>query len=112
MTIEQIVGNPVEEGAKMKSFGKNSGQEGAAFIKIRAEQRGGQLISEMPRAGGRWHKEKSILTMLRRVEVAVMTAYRWQTMSAIPGPAVQKLEAEMTGEGKDRKCTIVVHLEV
>ena len=85
-------------------------QNRAAAIKILAEQRAGQLISNIPKVQGARKGQKGLLFTLNRSQISQPTAHRWQAMSTLPKQIVQELEVELTEEGKELTSSLIFNL--
>lgn len=77
--------------------------EWATEIKVRAERKAGEMLSEVDRApAGRGDKPvEGIRSTLERIEVPVATAHRWQKLAAIPEDKFEQAVAaakEVAGE--------------
>lgn len=83
-------------------------QNRAARIKILAERRAGQLISEVPRATHRKNGQKGIRSMLERIEIPISTAHNWQAIALVPEEKIAEMEAQSTQSGGELTSASVI----
>jgi len=81
-------------------------QNHAAFVKIQAERRAGELLSvQVPHNGGR---PKANADTLSSLGVAPEQSHRWQTMASVPETDVRKIVAQVT-EAADELTSAAIY---
>ena len=86
-------------------------QNEACYVKIRAEQRAGELIAEIPRKQGKAGAD-GLRTTLVQSDIAPMTANRWEKMSAVSAERVAELAKQHTEAGTELTSIEVYRLAV
>jgi hypothetical protein len=83
-------------------------QNYAAEIRLRAERRAGELLSEIPRQRGFAHSaqaEPNVETpyqqTLGRAQISLPTAKRWQQIALVPEPVFERHVAETNAHGRE-----------
>jgi N6-adenosine-specific RNA methylase IME4 len=74
-------------------------QNHAAFVKIQAERRAGELASEIERAQGK--NGSGLRAALARSGVPIRTAYRWQLMARVPETRIRELWLDATEQHEE-----------
>ena len=73
-------------------------QNHAAFVKIQAERKAGELVAQIERAQGN-KRGKGLRATLAQSWITPTTAKRWQMMAQVPEPVVRKYVADLDARG-------------
>ena len=96
----QALAESVRQHAKKIGM-KLKDQNYAARVKIEAEQGAGRLIAGFPKVQGNRSGKAGLLSMLKRSEIPVATAHRWQVETKVTRERLLELEAELTEKGDE-----------
>lgn len=86
-------------------------QNHAAFVKIQAERRAGELLAKIERSnGGRGKTGSSLSQVYEESDIAPATGKMWQTMASVPDERVRELAAEATDGGEEFTSAAIYRL--